>query len=66
MTAEPREDLVRPPCELDADCPEKGRCHHRRMDSVLFSAPGYRFREFMVYDNVQCYPEYHIRYTRQP
>ena len=64
-TAVPLVNLVRPPCEQAEACAAKGRCHHRRMDSVLFDDPQYRFREFVVYDNVQCYPEYHIRYTRQ-
>uniref|UniRef100_A0A0B7BGU3 Poly [ADP-ribose] polymerase n=2 Tax=Arion vulgaris TaxID=1028688 RepID=A0A0B7BGU3_9EUPU len=35
-----------------------------RYDSVLGSGPGMRFREFVVYDGAQCYPEYIIKYKR--
>uniref|UniRef100_A0A0B7BJS1 Poly [ADP-ribose] polymerase n=1 Tax=Arion vulgaris TaxID=1028688 RepID=A0A0B7BJS1_9EUPU len=35
-----------------------------RYDSVLGSGPGMRFREFVVYNGTQCYPEYIIKYKR--
>ena len=63
--------LRRPPCvqdHFDAWPP----CGHDRNDSLLAvtqatdpSARLFAFREFVVYDHSQCYPEYLIEYERR-
>ena len=42
---------------------ETGNCAHARHDSVRAEASS-RFREFVVYDRAQTYPEYLIEYRR--
>eukprot|EP00050_Salpingoeca_kvevrii_P005467 m.283163 g.283163 ORF g.283163 m.283163 type:complete len:627 (+) comp11118_c2_seq8:603-2483(+) len=42
---------------------ETGNCAHARHDSVRAEA-SHRFREFVVYDRAQTYPEYLIEYRR--
>ena len=48
-------DLRRPPERKDKKC---------LYDSLLGKMPGYRYREFVVYDKSQCYPEFLIEYKR--
>ena len=36
----------------------------RRFDSVIYDGTGRNYREFMVYDRHQCYPEFLIEYER--
>lgn len=54
--------FVRPPCsqcqQISCQCPASA--HY---DSVVDDA-GRLFREFVVYESSQCYPEYVIRYKR--
>ncbi|BFY99969.1 hypothetical protein BsWGS_03009 [Bradybaena similaris] len=53
----------KPPCML---CNRK-RCRHgweNRYDSVLGSGKNMLFREFVVYDERQCFPEFLIKYER--
>lgn len=38
--------------------------HHEHFDSVVVDIPNKLFREFIVYDAHQCYPEYIITYDR--
>ena len=53
-----------------APCREPGcrdpRCAHPRHGSVLCDRGGRTFREFVVYDRAQCYPEVVVRYRREP
>eukprot|EP00038_Savillea_parva_P030230 m.76445 g.76445 ORF g.76445 m.76445 type:complete len:702 (-) comp9062_c0_seq1:278-2383(-) len=58
-----RRGFRRPPCVQG--CLETQGCLHERTDSVFFSSPAKNFREFVVYDNAQCYPEYLVRYRRE-
>ncbi|XP_059172882.1 uncharacterized protein LOC131953627 [Physella acuta] len=56
------EKLTRPPC---VQC-QKDRCscpNQVLYDSVMLDG-GAQFREFVVYDRDQCYPEYVIKYRR--
>jgi hypothetical protein len=54
-----------PPCSqcFRDDCID---ARHERFDSVVGvkQQTGGLFREFVVYDRDQCYPEYLITYTR--
>ena len=40
-----------------------GVCDHRRMDSVLGVIVD-KFKEIVIYDRAQCYPEFLIEYER--
>eukprot|EP00743_Colponemidia_sp_Colp-15_P009984 GILK01010955.1.p1 GENE.GILK01010955.1~~GILK01010955.1.p1 ORF type:complete len:1401 (-),score=269.56 GILK01010955.1:37-3882(-) len=40
---------------------QRGRC----FDSVVFDATGQHYREFIVYDRTQAYPEFLVAYERQ-
>ena len=55
----------RPPCantkHLRDDCLETS---HGSFDSVIGQAKRLLFREFVVYESDQCYPEYLISYDR--
>lgn len=61
------QDFSRPPCMTCND--DKCKQHYRFHDSVIgvnrTPAQRLNFREFVIYDRVQCYPEYIIHYTRQ-
>lgn len=52
-----------PPCEtcLHDNCTIQ---HHEHFDSVVVDIQNKLFREFIVYDAHQCYPEYIITYDR--
>ena len=52
----------RPPCR-QAGC-GSAVCAHPRHDSVLADVPAMRFREFVVFERAQCYPELVVRYRR--
>jgi hypothetical protein len=52
--------LRRPPC-LHGHTQEA--CDHTRFDSVLATAAR-RFKELVVYDRHQCYPEFIVEYER--
>jgi hypothetical protein len=62
--------LRRPPC---VEACESGRaCGHVRFDSVIGEKRGNdrracleKYREYIVYDRNQCYPEFLIRYVRE-
>jgi len=53
--------LRRPPC-IEG---HEGTCSHERCDSVLYDGTGRNYREFIVYDRNQCYPEFVIEYERK-
>eukprot|EP00105_Crassostrea_gigas_P040101 XP_019924249.1 PREDICTED: poly [ADP-ribose] polymerase 11-like [Crassostrea gigas] len=52
-----------PPCTtcLTDRCTNES---HEHFDSVVADIPNKLFREFIVYDGTQCYPEYLITYNR--
>lgn len=58
----------RPPCvkEIKGEC--NGVCNHIRFHSLLAEkGPGCylkKYREYIVYDRNQCYPEYLVEYRR--
>lgn len=54
--------LNRPPC---VKC-FQDKCDHSDglFDSVVFSHSQKNFREFVVYHNEQCYPEFLVTYDR--
>ncbi|XP_053400000.1 uncharacterized protein LOC123557665 isoform X2 [Mercenaria mercenaria] len=55
--------LVRPPC-CETNCQKADKCDHdNRYDSIV-AEEKYIFREFVVYDSHQVYPEYVITYNR--
>jgi len=68
VTLEPLQSIRRPPCREGDNVP----CHHERADSVLAecrrtgfqNAALERYREFIIYDRVQCYPEFLITFKR--
>jgi serine/threonine protein kinase len=67
-TPKEHRQLRRPPC-LEGHFDEP--CSHRRFDSLLATTKAtdsasflLKFREFVVYDKMQCYPEYLIEYMR--
>lgn len=49
---------TRPPCTENCT----GSCKHPRYDSVIGDISDKKAREFIVYDNSQCYPEYLVTY----
>jgi len=51
-----------PPCKQCMK-PSCKRSAHRPYDAVVADGP-WLFREFVVYDRTQCYPEYVITYDR--
>lgn len=53
-----------PPCTacLNDECKNQ---NHEHFDSVVADIGGSLFREFIVYDANQCYPEYIITYNRK-
>jgi hypothetical protein len=53
----------RAPCQAckKASC----KCNTYHHDSVIYDSRG-EAREFIVYDNSQCYPEYFIQYKVVP
>lgn len=55
--------LKLPPCKtcLHDNCTIE---NHEHFDSVVVNIPNKLFREFIVYDAPQCYPEYIITYNR--
>lgn len=59
-------DFIRPPCKTCGD--DKCKEHSEFHDSVIglnrTSSQALLFREFVVYDRAQCYPEYLIHYIR--
>lgn len=55
-------NLCRPPC-LESDCDSDKCDHDKRYDSVV-EEERYIFREFVVYDSHQVYPEFLITYDR--
>jgi hypothetical protein len=62
--------LHRPPC-VEA-CESGSACGHVRFDSVIGEKRSNdrracleRYREFIVFDRIQCYPEFLIRYMRE-
>eukprot|EP00050_Salpingoeca_kvevrii_P005117 m.270636 g.270636 ORF g.270636 m.270636 type:complete len:406 (-) comp11083_c1_seq15:206-1423(-) len=61
--------LRRPPCvEAGSDgCDVHARCEHKRFDSIVGCSNylSQSFREFVIYDNSQAYPEYLIEYRRE-
>ena len=71
VTPKTHTNLRRPPCvqgHFDRGPP----CGHERLDSVMATTKAMdpnswleKFREFVVYDHSQCYPEYLIEYQRQ-
>jgi hypothetical protein len=55
-----RKTYSRPPCR---ECfKEVCSCNSQYHDSVVFDSAG-KHREFIVYDNSHCYPEYFVTYT---
>ncbi|CAG5131329.1 unnamed protein product [Candidula unifasciata] len=57
------EKWKQPPCMKCG----RSKCRHgwqHRYDSVLGSGHGMLFREFVVYDGRQCFPEFIIKYER--
>lgn len=61
ISNKPRSTLTRPPCTATS-CDDTD-CMHDRHDSVI-GYEHWNFREFVVYDPAQCYPEYIISYKR--
>eukprot|EP00929_Paragymnodinium_shiwhaense_P043668 TRINITY_DN22439_c0_g1_i3.p1 TRINITY_DN22439_c0_g1~~TRINITY_DN22439_c0_g1_i3.p1 ORF type:complete len:739 (+),score=114.79 TRINITY_DN22439_c0_g1_i3:2117-4333(+) len=54
--------LTRPPCVQGHD-DKTERCEHDRQDSVVFDKEG-KYREFVVYNGDQIYPEFLVEYQR--
>jgi len=51
--------LRRPPCLAG----HHGPCHHERFNSVVFEGSK-KYREFVLYDGSQIFPEFLVRYRR--
>jgi len=58
--SEPRNDLRIPPLRVEGDASQG------RYDSLLGHVMQVKYREFVVYDRAQCYPEYIVEYKRRP
>ena len=56
------EKFRRPPCYVP-DCLSDKCSHNKRYDSIV-EEEKYIFREFVVYESSQAYPEYLITYDR--
>jgi hypothetical protein len=57
-------NVRRAPC-VNPACSRNARCAHARHGSVVCDRGGGTFREFVVYDRAQCYPEVVVRYRRE-
>jgi serine/threonine protein kinase len=72
VTQKTHANLRRPPCVQGHLDPQWPPCGHDRCDSLMATTKAMdprswlqKFREFVVYDHSQCYPEYLIEYERQ-
>eukprot|EP00026_Physarum_polycephalum_P004369 Phypoly_transcript_04387.p1 GENE.Phypoly_transcript_04387~~Phypoly_transcript_04387.p1 ORF type:complete len:576 (+),score=82.20 Phypoly_transcript_04387:125-1852(+) len=70
LTGKPHPNLRRPPCLLEDQLP----CAHPRFDSLIGMKSEEKgdkktflrkYREFVVYDRQQCYPEFLVTYRRE-
>jgi hypothetical protein len=72
LALSPMNNLRRPPCREGGHTDLDGQpCAHPRADSVLAptksthpNAHLQKYREFVIYDRAQCYPEFLIEYKR--
>ena len=69
IAVNPMTEFGRPPCIQDGCKNEKCTKSHEFHDSVIGisakgGAPRLLYREFIVYDLAQCYPEFLIKYER--
>eukprot|EP00927_Polykrikos_kofoidii_P000445 TRINITY_DN10163_c0_g2_i1.p1 TRINITY_DN10163_c0_g2~~TRINITY_DN10163_c0_g2_i1.p1 ORF type:complete len:1003 (+),score=153.01 TRINITY_DN10163_c0_g2_i1:123-3011(+) len=62
VTQERMTGLRRPPC-IEGHVDQKLRCDHLRCDSVVF-AGSHKYREFVLFDKDQVFPEFLVEYTR--
>lgn len=67
-TGKPQQELRRPPCLLE----DTTACAHPRFDSLIGLKSSdsqksflQKYREFIVYDRNQCYPEFLVTYRRE-
>mmetsp|Transcript_95568 Transcript_95568/g.308277 ORF Transcript_95568/g.308277 Transcript_95568/m.308277 type:complete len:273 (-) Transcript_95568:225-1043(-) len=54
-------ELRRPPCVRGHS--DEFKCDHERLDSVVFAKPR-KYREFVLYDGDQVFPEFLVEYER--
>ena len=65
VTKVPLNGVRRPPTLSGAfDGGTRPPTAERRCDSVVFDGTGKNYREFVVFDRNQCYPEFVVEYER--